>query len=249
MSKELAASVSKSFNRLLSVDEQAVVDAISSPKVKTLDEQQFRELIAQAAVINAIKDLPSDIEVTMLQSVMENAYRTTSIKDWQTAFMLNAIGKEWKRVEAFNLFSISFLSDVIKSYDEYKAKMWRELNKSLVVHEPESKQLDGYVSDPVEVLHADCQRWLDGKKLFVEISAPFNCQRLFKKAIYKKSDWSAEAWQRMDDLAQTRIEQKYKVERRVIMGEHAQKEFQNWKSIELSRIVYIDIINQINKSK
>ena len=40
------------------------------------------------------------------------------------------------------------------------------------------------------------------------------------------------------------VKVKYKKEKRVILGEHAQKEFDNYVKIELSRIVYINIINK-----
>ena len=57
MSKELAASVPQSFNRSLSAEEMNLVDCLSSPKIRSLSEQEFRELIAQAAVVNGIKSL------------------------------------------------------------------------------------------------------------------------------------------------------------------------------------------------
>lgn len=243
MSKELAVSVNRSFNRSLSADEQDIVDAISSPKVSSATAQEFRELIAQAAVINAIKDLPSDIEVTMLQSVMNNSYRSTSFKDWQTAFMLNAIGKEWKRVDAFNLFSIAFVSDVLKNYEEYKAKMWRELNKALI-ETTEPKQIEAAPVNPLQLLEDDVIRWQEGKKIFVEMTAPYNCQKLFRSGIYKKSDWSAEEWATFQGYAEDTVKIKYKKEKRVVLGEHAQREFDNYVKIELSRIVYINIINK-----
>ena len=243
MSKRLAALAHQSFNRSLSVDEQAIVDAISSPKISSATAQEFRELIAQAAVINAIKDLPSDIEVTMLQSVMQNSYRVTSFQDWQTAFMLNAIGKEWKRVDAFNLFSIAFVSDVLKNYEEYKAKTWRELNKALIL--PEAEPREYTPTNPLDDLHADAERYKNGKQTWVEISAPYNCQRLFRQGIYKKSDWMPEVWERMDDLAEQRIAQRWK-DANKLRNEGTEQDFINAKKIELSRIVYIDIIKKIN---
>ena len=246
MSKELAASVLQSFNRSLSAEERAIAECISSPKLHSLSEQEFRELIAQAAVINSIKALPSDIEVTLLQQLTQNTYRSTSIKDWQNAFLYNAIGKDFERVEAFNLFSISFMADVLKRYEEYKAKVWRELNKALILPEAQSKPIEP--TDPVTALHEDAERYKNGKQTWVEISAPYNCQRLFRQGIYKKSDWMPEMWERMDDLAEQRIAQRWKDANRV-RNEGTENDFTNAKKIELSRIVYIDIIKQINKEK
>ena len=67
---------------------------------------------------------------------------------------LDAIGKEWKRVDAFNLFSIAFVSDVLKNYEEYKTKMWRELNKALI-ETTEPKQIDAAPTDPLQLLEDD----------------------------------------------------------------------------------------------
>jgi hypothetical protein len=244
MSKELAALVQQSFSRSLSAEEKAIAECISSPKLHTLSEQEFRELIAQAAVINSIKALPSDIEVTLLQQLTQNTYRSTSIKDWQNAFLYNAIGKDFERVEAFNLFSISFMADVLKRYEEYKSKIWRELNKALILPEAQSKHVEP--TDPINVLHADAERWKAGKETWVEISAPYNCQRLFRKGIYKKSMWATEVWARFEDIAKQKVEAKFKASNKVILGESAQAEFDALQKIELSRIVYIDIIKQIN---
>ncbi len=246
MSKELAASVLQSFNRSLSAEERAIAECISSPKLHSLSEQEFRELIAQAAVINSIKALPSDIEVTLLQQLTQTTYRSTSIKDWQNAFLYNAIGKDFERVEAFNLFSISFMADVLKRYEEYKSKVWRELNKALILPEAQSKPVEP--TDPITALHADAERYKNGKQTWVEISAPYNCQRLFRQGIYKKSDWMPEVWERMDDLAEQRIAQRWK-DANKLRNEGTEQDFINAKKIELSRIVYIDIIKQINKEK
>jgi len=244
MSKELAASVQQSFSRSLSAEERAIAECISSPKLHTLTEQEFRELIAQAAVINSIKALPSDIEVTLLQQLTHNTYRSTSIKDWQNAFLYNAIGKDFERVEAFNLFSISFMADVLKRYEEYKSKVWRELNKALIL--PEAEPREYTPTNPIDDLHADAERYKNGKQTWVEISAPYNCQRLFRQGIYKKSDWMPEVWERMDDLAEQRIAQRWKDSNK-LRNEGTEQDFINAKKIELSRIVYIDIIKKIIK--
>jgi len=246
MGKELAALVQQSFSRSLSAEERAIAECISSPKLHTLSEQEFRELIAQAAVINSIKALPSDIEVTLLQQLTQNTYRSTSIKDWQNAFLYNAIGKDFERVEAFNLFSISFMADVLKRYEEYKSKVWRELNKALIL--PEAEPREYTPTNPLDDLHADAERYKNGKQTWVEISAPYNCQRLFRQGIYKKSDWMPEVWERMDDLASQRIAQRWK-DANKLRNEGTEQDFINAKKIELSRIVYIDIIKQLNKEK
>ena len=245
MSKELAVLVQQSFNRSLSAEEKAITECVSSPKLRSLSEQEFRELIAQAAVVNGIKALPSDIEVTLLKQVIETTYRSTSVKDWQNAFLYNAIGKDFERVDAFNLFSIAFMSDVFKRYEEYKSKVWRELNKALILPEAEPKHAEA--TDPLTALHADVQRWQEGKESWVEIAAPYNCQRLFRKGIYKKSQWDAEVWQRFDDLAKQKTEAKFKAAQRVVLGPSAQEEFDNFQKIELSRLIYIDIIKQLIK--
>lgn len=245
MSKELAASVQQSFNRSLSVEEMNLVDCLSAPKIRSLSEQEFRELIAQAAVVNGIKALPSDIEVTLLKQVVDTAHRWASVKDWQNAFLYNAIGKDFERIDAFNLFSVAFMSDVFKRYQEYKSKVWRELNKALILPEPEPKHVEA--TDPLTALNLDVQRWQDGKETWVEISAPYNCQRLFRQGIYKKSDWDAEVWARFDDLAKQKTEAKFKAAQRVVLGPSAQEEFDGYQKIELSRLIYIDIIKKIIK--
>jgi len=245
MSKELAASQQQSFNRSLSVEEMNIVDCLSAPKIRSLSEQEFRELIAQAAVVNGIKSLPSDIEVTLLKQVVDTAYRWASVKDWQNAFLYNAIGKDFERVDAFNLFSVAFMSDVFKRYQEYKSKVWRELNKALILPEPEIVRAEP--TDPLTALQADVERWKDGKDTWVEISAPYNCQRLFRQGIYKKSEWDAEVWARFDDLAKQKTEAKFKAAQRVVLGPSAQEEFDSYQKIELSRLIYIDIIKKIIK--
>jgi hypothetical protein len=222
-----------------------LVDCLSSPKIRSLSEQEFRELIAQAAVVNGIKSLPSDIEVTLLKQVVDTAHRWASVKDWQNAFLYNAIGKDFERVDAFNLFSVAFMSDVFKRYQEYKSKVWRELNKALVLPEPEIVRAEP--TDPLTALHTDVQRWQDGKETWVEISAPYNCQRLFRQGIYKKSEWDAEVWARFDDLAKQKTEAKFKASNRVVLGPSAQEEFDGYQKIELSRLIYIDIIKKIIK--
>ena len=245
MSKELAASVQQSFNRSLSAEEMNLVDCLSAPKIRSLSEQEFRELIAQAAVVNGIKALPSDIEVTLLKQVVDTAHQWASVKDWQNAFLYNAIGKDFERVDAFNLFSVAFMSDVFKRYQEYKAKVWRELNKALIL--PEAEIVRAEPTDPLTALHADVQRWKEGKESWVEISAPYNCQRLFRQGIYKKSEWDAEVWARFDDIAKQKTEAKFKAAQRVVLGPSAQEEFDGYQKIELSRLIYIDIIKKIIK--
>jgi len=245
MSKELAASVQQSFNRSLSAEERAIAECISSPKLRLLSEQEFRELIAQAAVVNGIKSLPSDIEVSLLRQVIQTTYLSLTIKDWQNAFLYNAIGKDFERVDAFNLFSVAFMSDVFKRYEEYKSKVWRELNKAIVLPEPEIIRAEP--TDPLTALHADVERWKEGKDTWVEISAPYNCQRLFRQGIYKKSEWDAEVWARFDDLAKQKTEAKFKAAQRVVLGPSAQEEFDGYQKIELSRLIYIDIIKKIIK--
>ena len=245
MSKELAASVQQSFNRSLSVEEMNLVDCLSSPKIRSLSEQEFRELIAQAAVVNGIKSLPSDIEVMLLKQVVDTAHRWASVKDWQNAFLYNAIGKDFDRIDAFNLFSVAFMSDVFKRYEEYKSKVWRELNKALILPEPEI--IRAQPTDPLTALHADVERWKEGKDTWVEISAPYNCQRLFRQSIYKKSEWDAEVWARFEDIAKQKTEAKFKASNRVVLGSSAQEEFDNLQKIELSRLIYIDIIKKIIK--
>ena len=245
MSKELAASVPQSFNRSLSAEEMNLVDCLSSPKIRSLSEQEFRELIAQAAVVNGIKSLPSDIEVMLLKQVVDTAHRWASVKDWQNAFLYNAIGKDFDRIDAFNLFSVAFMSDVFKRYEEYKSKVWRELNKALILPEAEIKHVEA--TDPLTALNLDVQRWQDGKETWVEISAPYNCQRLFRQGIYKKSEWDAEVWARFEDIAKQKTEAKFKASNRVVLGPSAQEEFDSLQKIELSRLIYIDIIKKIIK--
>jgi len=247
MSKELGVLVHPNFNRSLSAEEKAIVACMSSDKLIGINEQEFRELIAQAAIINSIKALPSDIEVTLLKQVILTNYMQLSVKDWQNAFLYNAIGKDFERVEAFNLFSIGFMADVFKRYEEYKAKVWRELNKALILPENEPKHIEP--TDPLNVLHADVDRWNQRKQIWVEISAPYNCQRLFKSGIYKKSMWAPEVWARFEDIAKQKVEAKFKASNKVILGESAQAEFNGLQKIELSRLIYIDIINQINKQR
>ena len=245
MSKELGVLQHPSFSRLLSAEEKNIVACMSSDKLIGLNEQEFRELIAQAAVVNGIKSLPSDIEVSLLKEVVLTTYMQLSIKDWQNAFLYNAIGKDFERVDAFNLFSVAFMSDVFKRYEEYKSKVWRELNKALVLPEPEIVRAEP--TDPLTALQADVERWQDGKDTWVEISAPYNCQRLFRQGIYKKSDWDAEVWARFDDLAKQKTEAKFKSAQRVVLGPSAQEEFDGYQKIELSRLIYIDIIKKIIK--
>jgi hypothetical protein len=170
-----------------------------------------------------------------------------SIKDWQNAFLYNAIGKDFDRIDAFNLFSVAFMSDVFKRYEEYKSKVWRELNKALILPEPEIIRAEP--TDPLTALHADVERWQDGKETWVEISAPYNCQRLFRQGIYKKSMWAPEVWARFEDIAKQKVEAKFKASNKVILGESAQAEFDGLQKIELSRLIYIDIIKQINKGQ
>jgi hypothetical protein len=245
MSKELAVLVHPSFSRLLSAEEKNIVACMSSDKLICLNEQEFRELIAQAAVVNGIKSLPSDIEVSLLKQVVLTTYMQLSIKDWQNAFLYNAIGKDFDRIDAFNLFSVAFMSDVFKRYEEYKSKVWRELNKALILPEPEIIRAEP--TDPLTALHADVERWQDGKETWVEISAPYNCQRLFRQGIYKKSEWDPEVWARLDDLAKQKTEAKFKASNRVVLGPSAQEEFDGYQKIELSRLIYIDIIKKIIK--
>ena len=247
MSKELGVLQHPSFSRLLSAEEKNIVACMSSDKLIGLNEQEFRELIAQAAVVNGIKSLPSDIEVSLLKEVVLITYMQLSVKDWQNAFLYNAIGKDFERVDAFNLFSVAFMSDVFKRYQEYKAKVWRELNKALIVPENEPKHIEA--TDPITLLHTHVDLWNNGKETWVEISAPYNCQRLFKQGIYKKSMWASEVWARFEDIAKQKVEAKFRASNKVILGESAQAEFDGYQKIELSKLIYIDIINQINKGE
>jgi hypothetical protein len=59
--------------------------------------------------------------------------------------------------------------------------------------------------------------------------------------------WDAEVWQRFDDLAKAKTEAKFKASNRVVLGPSAQEEFDNYQKIELSRLIYIDIIKKIIK--
>jgi hypothetical protein len=139
------------------------------------------------------------------------------------------------------------MADVLKRYEEYKAKVWRELNKALIMTFPEIKRPEP--TDPLTALHQDVDRWNQRKEIWVEISAPYNCQRLFKQGIYKKSMWEPEVWARFEDIAKQKVEAKFKASNKVILGESAQEEFDGLQKIELSRLIYIDIIKQSNKEK
>jgi hypothetical protein len=58
--------------------------------------------------------------------------------------------------------------------------------------------------------------------------------------------WAPEVWARFEDIAKQKVESKFKASNRVILGESAQAEFDGLQKIELSRLIYIDIIKQIN---
>ena len=59
--------------------------------------------------------------------------------------------------------------------------------------------------------------------------------------------WEAEVWQRFDDLAKAKTEAKFKSANRVVLGPSVQEEFYNYQKIELSRLIYIDIIKKLIK--
>jgi hypothetical protein len=61
--------------------------------------------------------------------------------------------------------------------------------------------------------------------------------------------WAPEVWARFEDIAKQKVEGKFKASNKVILGESAQAEFDGLQKIELSRLIYIDIIKQINKEK
>jgi hypothetical protein len=56
-------------------------------------------------------------------------------------------------------------------------------------------------------------------------------------------------WARFEDIAKQKVEAKFRAANKVILGESAQAEFDGYQKIELSKLIYIDIINKINKGE
>lgn len=140
--------------------------------------------------ISGIKQLPSQEEFTILSQLIVEKYGNITLGELQLAFDMNALGTEWNRIEHYNMFSVQFVSDVLRQYIEYSRKALQDISKK-----EERKQMKVEERVNIQALYdmlmADKQDENFEKKL--RYTAPLIMQSLIKRG-YFKDEYISDEW-------------------------------------------------------
>jgi hypothetical protein len=182
--------VGKTYSSGLTPSEQALIKAQQSVRINAITASQFKMSMVKPITISGIKQLPSQEEFTILSQLIVEKYGNITLGELQLAFDMNALGTEWNRIEHYNMFSVQFVSDVLRQYIEYSRKAMQDISKK-----EERKQMKVEERVNIQALHdmlmADKQDENFEKKL--RYTAPLIMQSLIKRG-YFKDDYISDEW-------------------------------------------------------
>lgn len=232
------------YNSGLTHNEKAFITSLESPRINEITLSIFKQSIAYGIVLYGIKNLPSDEETNLLYVTMQTHYPYLTTGEMALAFQLNAVGSEWTRVECFGMMSVAFLSDVLKSYNEFKMKTNLSLDKKKAKIELPSNTSDEPV-DWLKMFTDDIEMWKENKRDYVLMLAPMKLRKLYELGAYTDATWSEDEWKRWQFMAYKKTldanqMSDYKFKRLDKLSKDRIKEDYQ---AELSRLVYADIMD------
>ncbi len=128
--------------------EQTLIKAQQSVRINAITAAQFKMSMVKPITISGIKQLPSQEEFTILSQLIVEKYGNITLGELQLAFDMNALGTEWTRIEHYNMFSVQFVSDVLRQYIEYSRKAVQDISKK-----EERKQMKVEERVNIQALH------------------------------------------------------------------------------------------------
>ena len=183
-------STEMTYSSGLTLPEQALITAQNTIKIKELTPHQFKMSMVKPITISGIKQLPSQEEFTILSQLITERYGNLTMGEMQLAFDINALGTEWTRVDHYNMFSVQYVSDVIKAFIEYSRKTQQDIQKKEV-----RKQLSISEKVNIQALHdmliADKEDEYFERKL--RYTAPLIMTSLIKRG-YFKDEYISDEW-------------------------------------------------------
>jgi hypothetical protein len=232
------------YNSGLTANEKAYITSLESSKICDITLSIFKQSIAYGIVLYGIKNLPSDEETNLLYVTMQTHYPYLTTAEMALAFQLNAVGSEWTRVECFGMMSVAFLSDVLKSYNEFKMKTNLALDKKKAKIELPSNTSDEPV-DWTETFNEDIRLWRENKRDFVLMLAPMKVRTFYDKKILRDEMWSEDEWKKWQFMAYKKTldaqsMSAYKAKR---LDKITRQRFKDDYQCELSRLIYADIMD------
>jgi hypothetical protein len=205
--------------------------------------EEFRNIIANIVVRIGSTNIPSEPEFLMLYDTTKNYFPYNTIGELILAVELNETGLYWERVNAYNLISIKFISDIGKQYNEYKRKMVTELKKkeSCVSNDKLLSQ-EPVVINYKEMLQRDVEMVKKGNSAMAIILAPFMMDALVKKEAFTddlltESQWEAFTEQARASVKKERREKMLRIDKEK-MSEIEYLDYKHQVIAERKRIIY-----------
>jgi len=235
--KQLVEFKETAYNSGLTANEKAFITSLESPRICDITLSIFKQSIAYGIVLYGIKNLPSDEETNLLYVTMQTHYPYLTTGEMALAFQLNAVGTEWERVESFGMMSVAFLSDILKSYNDFKMKTNLAIDKKKAKIELPSNTTDEPV-DWTETFNED-------KRDFVLMLAPMKVRTFYDKKIIRDEMWSDEEWKKWQFMAykKTLDAQSISAYKAKRLDKLSRQKFKDDYQCELSRLIYSDIMD------
>jgi hypothetical protein len=232
------------YNSGLTANEKAFITSLESPRICDITLSIFKQSIAYGIVLYGIKNLPSDEETNLLYVTMQTHYPYLTTGEMALAFQLNAVGQEWQRIESFNMMSVAFLSDILKSYNDFKMKTNLAIDKKKAKIELPSNTTDEPV-DWTDTFNEDIRLWRENKRDFVLMLAPMKVRTFYDKKVIRDEMWPDEDWKKWQFMAykKTLDAQSISAYKAKRLDKLSRQKFKDDYQCELSRLIYSDIMD------
>jgi len=164
-------------------------------KVKDCEVNDFKKMIVFASVTYGVTQMPSQEEEKILYHAIQSTYPHYTIEEVNYALFLNATGKQWERVQCFNLISIPFLCDCMNKYIEWSRKTANEVKKKeLPEIKPATTDEDVQVNW-IEWLERDRKSSLKG---FAIGLSRIVITKLYNLQVLSDNDFTDEQWKKFE---------------------------------------------------
>lgn len=240
----------------LKVEDQEIIKASSGPKLSELNLSQFKHVLVRPLVITGIKTLPSDEEINLLYNQVLKYYRAVTVSDFYLAFELNALGRDWPRIEHYGLLNLQFIASVVDAYQGRKGKANLELtkvenrerlNQNVTAPEISLEERKAIIKD---MLQRDRERYINGKgvnEIYGGVICSYVITKLYELDIVNDNLWSDSTWNAVKIKARTNVNNDYASRRKKVIHEVEKREFKNDLKLEVFRLLYLDIL--VDKDK
>lgn len=206
---QLAEFHGQTYKSGLTVNEKSYLSSKQSPLVNEINVQMFKALIAKVITLNSISNLPSDEEVGMMLSMVQKHLPYYRLGELALAFELNSVGKEWERVQAFNIVNANFIFDVMAQFSIYKMKMNMSISQkeckvdvSVAGHlEAGNNNNEGYL----RIFLRDVESWSKGQREAVLFLAPHMVRKFYDEGIVSDDTFPDEDWKRWKFSAREKV--------------------------------------------